>query len=111
MNKIKKVSVSQMKTYYNCQFQWYLNYVQDKRLFSSTIFTTFGQAFHRTIQFYLDIMYNHSAKVAQFMDLKEYLLDRIKEVYREECAKNNNQNFLQSYELTEVYHDGARIIE
>jgi len=56
-------------------------------------------------------MYNHSAKVSEAINLDEYLLDRLKEVYKEECIKNDGNNFLQSSELTEVYMDGVKILE
>ena len=64
---------------------------------------------HETIQLYLDILYKHSVKTTKILDLNELLQNKIVNTYKSEAMKVGG-NFLQPYELSEIYQDGCKIL-
>ena len=69
----RKVSYSQYSMYQKCHKQWDLAYIQGLRTFSQSIHTLFGTAFHETLQTYLTIMLEETAKKADEIDLNKML--------------------------------------
>lgn len=107
----KVVSFSQFSTYSQCQYQWYLRYVQKIKPFSSTINTVFGTAMHEVLQEYLRVMYSISIKKADEIDLESMLQERLSETYLKEKESNNGEDFSSQEEMIEFYEDGIAILK
>ena len=67
------VSFSQYSQYYQCPYRWKLNYIDDHKTFTDTIHTIFGRSIHITLQTYLKVMYNKTAKEANELPLGDIL--------------------------------------
>ena len=52
----RKISYSQWATYEQCPRKWKLTYIDKLDSYTDSIETTFGTAFHETLQHYLKIM-------------------------------------------------------
>ena len=107
----KTVSYSQFSLYANCPKRWKLDYLDGLRTYEQNINTCFGSAFHKTLQNYLHILYNDSAKQADSMDLGEALKQAIFEEYKESLTKNGNKHYSTPQELSEFYLDGEAILK
>jgi RecB family exonuclease len=107
----KTVSYSQFSLYANCPKRWKLDYLDGLRTYEQNINTCFGSAFHKTLQNYLHILYNDSAKQADSMDLGENLKQAIFEEYKESLTKNGNKHYSTPQELSEFYLDGEAILK
>ena len=70
----KNISYSQYSMYDQCPKRWKINYMDGEKEFSPSIHTTFGTAFHETLQSYLAIMYEDSIKAAEELDLHKILI-------------------------------------
>lgn len=105
------ISYSQALQYRTCPHQWYLGYVKGLRTYSPTLHTSFGTAFHETVQDWLTVLYTESASKADNMDLPSYLLTKMKEVYVSEKEKSGGEHFATSEELNEFYQDGVEILK
>lgn len=108
---MKTVSYSQFSIYLQCPKKWKLDYIDNLRSFDHNINTTFGTAFHSTIQNYLTVMYSESVKKADEIDLKLYLRESMMNEYKNALSKNNNQHYTTAEQLTEYYEDGAAILD
>lgn len=108
---MKTVSYSQFSIYLQCPRKWKLDYIDNLRTFDHNINTTFGSAFHTTVQNYLTVMYNESVKKADEIDLKSYLRESMMTEYKNALSKNNNQHYSTAEQLTEFYEDGAAILD
>jgi len=106
----KTVSFSQLQTYLSCPHKWDLQYRQKVLPFEQSIHTTFGTAFHELMQHYLTVMYTETAKAADQIDAREYLLERLQYNYKEGVAQNG-QHYSTKQHLAEFYEDGLAIFE
>ena len=79
---MNKISYSQISMYNECPFRWKLNYVDDLRIFESNIHLIFGTAMHEVLQTYLEIMYNDSVKNADLLNLREMLINKLIEQFK-----------------------------
>lgn len=106
----KTVSYSQFSLYANCPKRWKLDYLDGLRKYEQNINTCFGSAFHKTLQNYLEVMYNQSVKEANSIHLGDYLKQALFDEYRESLAKNGNVHYSTPQELSEFYLDGEAIL-
>ena len=66
----KNVSASQILMYDTCPHQWKLSKIDKLQVYTPSVHTVFGTAMHETIQDWLYVMYNQSAKAANDIDLR-----------------------------------------
>lgn len=104
----KTVSFSQYQVYKTCAHRWYLDYVKKLNPFQPSIHLIFGTAFHETLQLYLQVMFESSAKEADKLNLPFHLKKKLIELY---TAHAVNGHFSTPEELTEFYEDGVAILE
>lgn len=104
-----KISYSQYAMYEKCPKQWELSYIRNLRTFKQSIHTIFGTAFHETLQEYLTVMYEFTAKAADELNLEEMLMSRMREGYKEAVEKMG-EHFSNKFELMEFYEDGIAIL-
>ena len=107
---MKTVSYSQFSLYLQCPRRWKLDYVDNLRSFDHNINTTFGSAFHSTIQNYLTVMYSESVKKADEIDMHQYLRESMMTEYKSSLLRNNNQHYTTAEQLAEYYEDGVAIL-
>jgi len=105
----RKISYSQYSMYAQCPKRWELAYVKNLRTFTQSIHTLFGTAFHETLQHYLTVMYETTAKAADEIDLNAMLLSRMQTLYKE-AVKKMDDHFSDKFQLTEFYNDGVEIL-
>lgn len=106
----KTVSYSQFTLYANCPRRWKLDYLDGLRTYEQSIHTCFGSAFHKTLQHYLEVMYNKTVKEADEIDLGAYLKQALFDEYKESLTKNGNKHYSNPQELAEFYLDGEAIL-
>lgn len=106
----KTVSYSQFTLYANCPKRWKLDYLDGLRTYEQNIHTCFGSAFHKTLQHYLEVMYNKTVKEADEIDLGAYLKQAMFDEYKEALTKNGNKHYSNPQELAEFYLDGEAIL-
>ena len=106
---MKTVSYSQFSLYSQCPKRWKLDYLDNLRRYDQNINTTFGSAFHTTIQNYLKVMYEESVKKADEIDLGKYLQECMMTEYKNALLKNNNSHFTTADELSDYCQDGIAI--
>lgn len=104
----KTVSYSQYSIYKQCQYHWYLDYVQKLSPFKPSIYTIFGSAFHETIQNYLQTMFDKSGADADKIHLPTYFKTKLIELYQ---ANAVHGHFSTPEELTEFYEDAVAILD
>lgn len=107
----KTVSYSQFSMYLQCPKKWKLDYIDGLRTYDQNINTTFGTAFHNTVQHYLTVMYNESVKKAEEIDLKSYLKEDMMKEYKAALLQNGNNHYSTAEQLAEYYEDGAAILD
>ena len=105
-----KISYSQYSMYSQCPKHWELAYVKNLRTFSQSIHTIFGTAMHETLQYYLTVMFEDTAKKADEIDLHAYLKQQMYDLYKEAVEKIG-EHFSNKFELGEFYEDGVAIID
>jgi len=105
----KSISFSQLSLYVSCPNRWYRAYVLNEAPYTPSIHTTFGTAFHETLQAWLDLLYNNSVKAAELFDMDAYLLERMRTVYVAD-KKNLGKDYSTSEELSSFYDDGKAIL-
>jgi len=59
---MNSVSYSQFKKYLGCPRAWANKYIRDIKLFTDSIYTIFGSAMHTTVQEWVRVIYNESAR-------------------------------------------------
>ena len=106
----KTVSYSQFSLYANCPRRWKLDYLQGLRTYEQNINTCFGSAFHKTLQDYLEVLYNNSVKEADAMNLAENLKQALFDEYKQSLEKNGGRHYSNPQELSEFYLDGEAIL-
>lgn len=102
------ISYSQFSIYLQCPRKWELEYVQNLRQFEQSIHTIFGTAMHETLQNYLNVTYNQSAKKADELSLSSDLQSRLVTLYGE--AAQQIGHFSTPQELQEFWKDGVEIV-
>lgn len=105
------VSYSQYSMYKNCPYQWYLSYVKKHSSFKPSIYLTYGTSFHETLQEYIKVMYEESAKKADEIDLADLLKQRMVENYKITLEENKGEHFSTPEELKEFLSDGVATLE
>jgi len=105
------ISYSQISTYYQCPYKWYLNYIKKIGKFEHNIHSTFGTTMHVTLQEYLTKMYNESKVKADEMNITEVFKEHLKKVYLENYKQNEKVHFSSAEELNEFFEDGRKILE
>ena len=108
MPRSKTVSFSQYQVYKTCPHQWYLNYVKKLQPFQPSIHLIFGTAFHETLQNYIQVMFDTSAKEADKIHLPTYFKTRLMELYKQNAVAGH---FSTPEELTEFYEDAVAILD
>jgi len=106
----KNVSASQILMYDECPHKWKLSKIDKLQIYTPSVHTVFGTAMHETIQDWLHIMYNQSAKVANEVDLREALKLKMREVYEKE-RKKTKEVFTSADELNSFFLDGVQILD
>lgn len=105
----KHVSFSQVHTYHVCPRQWDLLYRRRVLPYQASIHTLFGTAFHETVQEWLGVMFEESAKKADEMDLDLLLYDKISSLYKDQVERMEG-HFSTKEELQEFWEDGIQIL-
>ncbi len=105
------ISYSQITTYYQCPYKWYLTYVEQKGQHDHSIHSTFGTAMHEAIQKYIQVMYDESKTKAQSLDIVEIFKEYLKNTYQENYKDNKKQHFSDPSEISEFFEDGKEILE
>ena len=106
-----KISYSQYTQYANCPRMWKLNYVDKLSVYTQSIHTLFGSAFHETLQAYLTIMYEDSAVAADKEDWNEFLKTCMANEYRKAIAMGQDPNFTTPEVMAEFYEHGVIILD
>jgi len=105
----RKISYSQWATYEQCPRKWKLNYIDKLDSYTDSIETTFGTAFHETIQEYITVMYNESGASADRMDLIGLFQSKFSEVYAKEY-KAAGAHFTNAEEMGNFFEDATAIL-
>lgn len=108
MAESKHVSFSQYSMFRSCPHQWYLSYVKELNPKKPSVHTTFGTAFHETVQHYLQVMYDTSATEADKIHLPTYFKTKFVELYRETSKEGH---YSTAEELQEFYLDAEAILD
>ena len=106
----KNVSASQILMYDECPHKWKLSKIDKLQIYTPSVHTVFGTAMHETIQDWLHVMYNQSAKAANEVDLRESLKLKMREVYEKE-RKKTKEVFTSADELNSFFLDGVQILD
>lgn len=107
----KTISYSQLSLFMKCQHAWKLEYINKIRPVKPSIHLIFGTAMHKTIQDYVQELYDHTTKDANNLDLNKKLSTYLREEYARVKAENNNEDFSTKFELTSFYEDGVAILD
>lgn len=105
-----KISYSQWSMYEKCPKQWELSYIKKLAPFTNSIETTFGTAFHETLQEYITTLLTKGAKQADWMNFRETLTTKLKTEYAK-SVEQNGSHFSNAAELGEYLEDGVAILE
>jgi hypothetical protein len=106
----KLISYSQLSMFNDCPKKWSLQYREGHKQFTSTIHTVFGTALHEVLQHYLTVMYEQSAVEADRINTSDMFEEALRNEYKIQYKKNNNQHFSSPEQLREFYNDGLEII-
>ena len=106
----KNVSASQFMMYNECQYKWKLSKIDKLSKYTPSVHTVFGTAMHETIQEWLSILYNDSAKKADSTDLRSLLKETMREVYATE-RKKASEVFTTADDLNSFFLDGVEILK
>lgn len=107
----KHISYSSISTYNKCPKLWELQYLRSAVPFTQNIYTTFGSAFHETLQEWLTVMYHDSAKTANDMNLKDLLYANMVKAYKSGKAIMGHEHYSSQEELTQFWVEGNHILE
>ena len=106
----KIISYSQFSMFTECPKKWSLQYREGHKQFTSTIHTVFGSALHEVLQHYLDVMYEKSGAEADRINTYDMFEEKLREEYKIQYKKNNNQHFSNPPELRQFFEEGIEII-
>ena len=110
-SKLTHISYSSISTYNKCPKLWDLQYRKKVLPFTQNIYTTFGSAFHETLQTYLEVLYHNSVKEANEMDINKLLYDNMIKAYKSGKAINGHEHYSTADELNQFWLDGKHILE
>ena len=110
-SKLTHVSYSSISTYNKCPKLWDLQYRKKVIPFTQNIYTTFGTAFHETLQTWLEVLYHNSVKEANDIDINKLLYDNMIKAYRSGKAVNGHEHYSTADELNQFWLDGKHILE
>ena len=110
-SKLTHVSYSSISTYNKCPKLWDMQYRKKVVPFTQNIYTTFGTAFHETLQTYLEVLYHNSVKEANEMDINKLLYDNMIKAYRSGKAVNGHEHYSTADELNQFWLDGKHILD
>lgn len=105
-----KISYSQLSLYNNCPHQWKLRYVDKITESESNVYLVFGTAMHETIQHYLDVMYNHTIKKADEINLVKHLQKTLITEFKK-AEESDGKPPCTKEQLTEFFDDGVKILD
>ena len=105
----KTISFSQLSMYNQCQYKWYLSYIENLKSNKSNVNLIFGTSMHFVLQSYIDIMFKLSIKNADALDLNKMLLDKMKEEFIK--ASESGEDPCTKEDLIGFYQDGVAIID
>ena len=105
----KVVSFSQYSTYKSCPHKWYLEYVKGYRDEKPNMYFVFGTAIHEALQYYLQTMFDSSAKKADDLNLNLFFKEKMVEEYTK--YKSKYGHFATPEQLNEFYFDGVGILD
>jgi hypothetical protein len=106
-----KISYSQFVTHKDCPKKFEQKYVQGNYKSDYNINLVFGTSVHEVFQYYVENIYNTSHKLANKLDLHEYLYERLCINYQETFDKNLFEHYTTPDELNEFYIDGCNILD
>lgn len=109
--KAKKgfVSYSSFSTWAKCPHKFKLTKIDKIHEDRPSIHLSFGNAIHDTIQGYLKIMFGHSAKLADELDLISVFKERFMQRFQEDREKFK-MDFSSREEFEEFFWDGVNIL-
>ncbi len=110
-SKLTHISYSSISTYNKCPKLWDMQYRKKVVPFTQNIYTTFGTAFHETLQTYLEVLYHNSVKEANEMDINKLLYDNMIKAYRSGKAVNGHEHYSTADELNQFWLDGKHILD
>ena len=110
-SKLTHISYSSISTYNKCPKLWDMQYRKKVIPFTQNIYTTFGTAFHETLQTYLEVLYHNSVKEANEMDINKLLYDNMIKAYRSGKAVNGHEHYSTADELNQFWLDGKHILD
>ena len=110
-SKLTHISYSSISTYNKCPKLWDMQYRKKVIPFTQNIYTTFGTAFHETLQTYLEVLYHNTVKEANEMDINKLLYDNMIKAYRSGKAVNGHEHYSTADELNQFWLDGKHILE
>ena len=110
-SKLTHVSYSSISTYNKCPKLWDLQYRKKVIPFTQNIYTTFGTAFHETLQTWLEVLYHNSVKEANDIDINKLLYDNMIKAYKSGKAVNGHEHYSTADELNQFWLDGKHILE
>ena len=105
-----RISYSQLSMYGDCPLRWKLNYIDRLSIFESNIHLLFGTAMHETLQHYLDVMYNHTAKKADEINLPKFLQKALITEFKKAEETDGNPPCTKE-QLNEFFDDGLQILD
>ena len=110
-SKLTHISYSSISTYNKCPKLWDMQYRKKVIPFTQNIYTTFGSAFHETLQTYLEVLYHNTVKEANEIDINKLLYDNMIKAYRSGKAVNGHEHYSTADELNQFWLDGKHILE
>ena len=110
-SKLTHISYSSISTYNKCPKLWDMQYRKKVVPFTQNIYTTFGTAFHETLQTYLEVLYHNSVKEANEMDINKLLYENMIKAYRSGKAVNGHEHYSTADELNQFWLDGKHILD
>ena len=105
-----KISYSQLSLYTNCPHQWKLRYIDKITESESNIHLVFGTAMHETLQHYLDVMYKHTVKKADEINLPKFLQKALITEFKK-AEETDSKPPCTKEQLTEFFEDGLQILD
>lgn len=106
----RRISYSQWSMYEKCPKQWELSYIKQLSPFTHSIETTFGTAFHETLQEYLIVLLTKGVKQADWIDFRTSLTNKLRAEYARIVAETGS-HFSTPHELSEYLEDGVAILD
>lgn len=103
-----RISYSQYSKFAKCPKSWELGYAKELRTKDPSIHTTFGTAFHETVQHYTTMYMNGDDSYKDFNYLS-YLKERMLDNYMKDV--DNIEHFTTPEELHEFWEDGAKALK